>query len=49
MGGVRMSEDEGDEKERSIILPCFQNPARPRARAHICTYISAHMLLHPIV
>ena len=40
-----MSEDEGDEKERSIILLCFHNPAR--AHIYTCRYIQTH--LHHIV
>lgn len=49
MGGVRMSEDEGDEKERSIISPCFQNHTHACAQAHIymCRYIHVH--LHQLV
>lgn len=52
MGGVRMSEDEGDEKERSIILLCFKNPTHARAKAHVisidtytCTYINLCMVM----
>ena len=49
MGGVRMSEDEGDEKERSIISLCFQDPAHACAQAFIsmCRYIHVH--LHQLV
>lgn len=48
MGGVSMSEDEGDEKERSIISPYFWNPAHARAQAHIymCRYVDVHVYIN---
>lgn len=39
MGGVRMSEDEGDEKERSIISLCFQ------AHTHTHTFCRGAVLM----
>ncbi len=49
MGGVRMSEDEGDEKERSISWPCVQILTHACAQGHIymCRYI--HSQLHQLV